>query len=181
LTQPPLSLPFGYGETWNFTGGPHGGWDTGSAWAALDFAPPGEGAGCTPSSYWATAVGDGPVIRSENGAVIQDLDGDGLEETGWTILYLHIDNQDRVPTDSYLHSGDRVGHPSCEGGVSNATHLHLARRYNGMWIAADGTVPFNLDGYISSGSGIEYDGYLTRGTQQILAWDGYEAVNQISR
>jgi hypothetical protein len=31
---------------WSFTGGPHGGWDSGSAWSALDFAPPGEGAGC---------------------------------------------------------------------------------------------------------------------------------------
>jgi murein DD-endopeptidase MepM/ murein hydrolase activator NlpD len=181
LTQPTLSLPFGYGETWNFTGGPHGGWDTGSAWAALDFAPPGEGAGCTPSGYWVTAVADGPVIRSDNGVVIQDLDGDGREETGWTILYLHIDSQDRVPPGAYLLSGDRVGHPSCEGGVSNATHLHLARRYNGMWIAADGQIPFILDGYISSGTGIEYDGYLTRGTQQILAWDGYNEVNQISR
>ena len=43
LIQPNMALPFSTGETWNFTGGPHGGWDTGSAWAALDFAPPGEG------------------------------------------------------------------------------------------------------------------------------------------
>ncbi len=181
LTQPALSLPFGYGETWNFTGGPHGGWDTGSAWAALDFAPPGEGAGCSPSDYWVTAIADGPVVRSENGLIVQDLDGDGFEETGWTVLYLHLDSRDRVPAGSQLKAGDRIGHPSCEGGVSFATHLHLARRYNGMWISADGPIPFNLDGFISSGSGIEYDGYLTRGAQQYQAWDGYNAINQISR
>ena len=39
---PLLQLPFQQGEIWSFTGGPHGGWDNGSAWAALDFAPPGE-------------------------------------------------------------------------------------------------------------------------------------------
>ena len=31
LLQPPMQLPFEPGVTWVFTGGPHGGWDTGSA------------------------------------------------------------------------------------------------------------------------------------------------------
>jgi LasA protease len=180
LTQPAMSLPFGQGETWNFTGGPHGGWDTGSAWAAVDFAPPGEGAGCSPSDTWVTAVADGPIVRASNGAVVQDLDGDRFEETGWTVLYMHIESRDRVTPGTVLKKGDRIGHPSCEGGVAFATHTHIARRYNGMWIAADGSIPFNFDGYISSGTGIEYDGYLTRGSQQIEAWDGYNSVNQIS-
>ncbi len=181
LTQPKMTLPFSSGETWNFTGGPHGGWDTGSAWAALDFAPPGEGSPCAPSEYWVTAVADGPIVRAENGAVVQDLDGDRYEETGWTVLYMHIESRDRVAPSAFLLKGDRIGHPSCEGGISNATHIHLARRYNGMWIAADGRIPFNLDEFVSSGTGVEYDGFLTRGVQQVEAWDGYNAVNQISR
>jgi len=180
LAQPTMSLPFPPGETWNFTGGPHGGWDTGSAWAALDFAPPGEGSGCAPSDYWVTAVADGPIIRADNGAVVQDLDGDRFEGTGWTVLYMHIESRDRVTPGAFVKKGERIGHPSCEGGIANATHIHLARRYNGEWIAADGQIPFNLDGYLSSGTGVEYDGFLTRGTQQIEAWDGYNAVNQIS-
>ena len=180
IAQPNLTLPFSSGETWNFTGGPHGGWDTGSAWAALDFAPPGEGAGCAPSDYWVTAVADGPIIRADNGSVVQDLDGDRFEETGWTVLYMHIESRDRVAPGDYLMKGDRIGHPSCEGGLANATHLHLARRYNGMWIPADGQIPFNLDGFVSSGTGVEYDGYLSRGGQQVQAWDGYSTVNQIS-
>ena len=30
------------------------------------------------------------------GRVIQDLDNDGNEGTGWTILYMHIEGRDRV-------------------------------------------------------------------------------------
>jgi len=57
---------------------------------------------------------------------------------------------------------DRLGHPGCEGGVSNGTHLHLARTYNGRWISADGEIPFNLSGWISGGEGYEYNGWLLR-------------------
>jgi hypothetical protein len=35
-----------------------------------------------------------------------------------------------------VKTGDRIGHPSCEGGAANATHVHIARRYNGEWIPA---------------------------------------------
>ncbi len=121
------------------------------------------------------------ITRAANGEVIQDLDGDGYEQTGWVILYMHIETRDRVVPGTYLFTGDRVGHPSCEGGIANGTHVHLARRYNGEWIAADGNLPFNLSGWISSGTGTEYDGYLTRGSQQVEAWDGKNDLNQIAR
>ena len=144
LTQPPMQLPFANGVTWSFTGGPHGGWDEGSAWAALDFAPPGEGGGCAISDAWVTAVADGWIVRAQDGAVVQDLDNDGYEQTGWTVLYMHVNVDGRVQPNTYVYAGDAIGHPSCEGGVSNATHLHLARRYNGEWIPADGNIPFQL-------------------------------------
>ncbi len=179
LYQPALRLPFENGTTWSFTGGPHGGWGEGSAWAAIDFAPPGESQGCVVSEAWVTAMADGLIIRSANGEVVQDLDGDGIEQTGWTILYLHIDSSERVAAGQYLHTGERVGHPSCEGGVSNATHVHVARRYNGEWIAADGSLPFNLEGWVSEGTGVEYDGYLRKGTDVVEAWNAYLPENQI--
>jgi LasA protease len=181
LQQPPMQLPFEIGRTWSFTGGPHGGWDTGSAWAALDFGPPGEVAGCTPSDEWVAAVADGWIVRTGNGVVMQDLDGDGFEQTGWEVFYMHIESRDRVEPKTYVYAGDRIGHPSCEGGVSNGTHVHLARKYNGEWIPADGTLPFQLDGWISSGNGVEYDGWLTKGDQVVEAWDGRNELNQISR
>ena len=179
--QPAMQLPFEDGVNWAFTGGPHGGWGDGSAWSALDFAPGNGALGCVQSEYWGVAVADGLVIRAEHGVVVQDLDGDGREGTGWTVLYLHIESRDRVANGTYLHAGERIGHPSCEGGVSTGTHLHLSRRYNGEWIPADQNLPFNLDGWISSGNGIEYDGYLQRDGQTLEAWEGFFPENTIQR
>jgi len=180
LTQPALQLPFEAGDVWAFTSGPHGGWDSGSAWAALDFAPP-DDVGCSPSAYWVAAVAPGEVVYSDNGIVIQDLDGDGIWQTGWSILYMHISSWERVAVGTSLAAGDRVGHASCEGGVSTGTHLHLARRYNGAWIAADGSLPFVMDGWTSAGYGVEYDGSLIKGDRTVEAWDGRSAFNAIQR
>lgn len=182
LSQPTLALPFHSGEIWQFTGGPHAGWVQGSAWAALDFAPPGDPIGCGTTEAWTTAVAPGLIIRANNGAVLEDLDGDGIEQTGWTILYMHMENRDRVQPGTRVQVGDKIGHPSCEGGEANAAHLHLARRYNGVWIsAADPKIPFVLDGYVASGSEKEYDGWLKKGNQVIEAWDGINSANQIKK
>jgi LasA protease len=181
LAQPTMQLPFEPGLTWAFTGGPHGGWDSGSAWAALDFAPPSQALGCVQSDAWVAAVADGLILRAGNGAVIEDLDGDGQEQTGWVVLYMHIETRDRIAANTPVHAGDRIGHPSCEGGVSTGTHVHLARRYNGEWVPADQSLPFVLDGWTSYGEGNEYDGYLKKGDQVVEALEGRFPQNAISR
>ncbi len=180
LSQPALQLPFEAGDVWAFTSGPHSGWDTGSAWAALDFAPP-DDVGCYASAYFVAAVASGEVVYTGNGVVVQDLDGDGIWQTGWSILYMHVSSWERVAVGTYLEAGDPVGHASCEGGVSTGAHLHIARRYNGVWIAADGDLPFVMDGWVSSGYGVEYNGSLTKGERIVEAWDGRSAFNAIQR
>ncbi len=181
LGAPSLTLPWSVGETWFFTGGPHGGWDSGSAWASVDFAPPSQ-VGCGAAPEWVIASADGLVVRSEDGTVMQDLDRDGNEQTGWVIFYMHIDTEGRVPVGTELKRGDRVGHPSCEGGFSTGTHLHFARKFNGVWISADDpNLPFNLDGYQLSSTGNEYDGYLQRGDGSIEAWNGRGEINAVLR
>ncbi|HEX7975448.1 MAG TPA: LysM peptidoglycan-binding domain-containing protein [Anaerolineales bacterium] len=186
LKQPTFQLPFQAGEVWSFTGGPHAGWADGSAWAALDFAPPGDALGCVKSDAWVVAMADGVIVRTGNGEVIQDLDtpaakADGIEQTGWVILYMHIESRDRVQPGTRLKAGDRIGHPSCEGGVSTGTHTHIGRRYSGEWVPADQDLPFVMDGWVSHGSGGEYDGYLERNGQTIEAYAGRSEANGIQR
>jgi LasA protease len=169
LTQPELQLPFEKKQAWFFTSGPHSAWGDGAAWAALDFAPDEDQFGCFDSKAWVTATADGLVVWSADGQVVQNLDGYADEGTGWTILYMHIASAGRVEVGTKLLAGDRIGHPSCEGGPSNGTHLHLARRYNGEWIPADQNMPFILSGWVSKGDGVEYDGSLVRGDAEIFA------------
>jgi len=166
LVQPELRLPWESGYTWYFTGGPHGGWGDGSGRAALDFVPSEESLGCAPSKEWTTAAAPGLVLRSENGEVWMDLDGDGFEQSGWVLLYLHIYAKDRVEQGTYLQRGQRIGHPSCEGGFADATHLHFARRYNGEWIpAGSGPAPMVLSGWTAHEDRMPYEGTLTRGDE----------------
>ncbi len=175
LAQPNFTLPFEMGVTWALTGGPHPAFEGNGPLAALDFVPPMTKTGCYPTGEWVTAVADGLIVRSDLGQVIQDLDGDGLEQTGWAILYLHVSNEDRVPVGTYLEQGDYLGHPSCEGGRAFGTHLHLARKYNGVWIAADGDIPFVMDGWRAVAGEDPYLGGLVRDGQVVVA-DQYGAL-----
>ncbi len=177
LTQPPFTLPFEAGKTWAYTGGPHTGWGTGAPLAALDFAPPSSTSGCTPSNQWLTAVADGLVIRSETGILMLDLDMDGDDRTGWVILYLHIGTKDRSAVGTVLLQGDQLGHPSCEGGTSTGTHIHIARKYNGEWIVADSALPFVLEGWSAKAGDAVYQGTLVRYERTVRAC---ECANQAS-
>jgi murein DD-endopeptidase MepM/ murein hydrolase activator NlpD len=181
LEQPTLQLPFEDDVPWLFTGGPHGGWDNGSAWAGLDFAPGRKDLGCGSSDDWVVAVADGPIVRSDHGAVVQSIDGDLYGQTGWAILYMHIETRDRVELGARLKAGDRIGHPSCEGGISSGSHLHIARRYNGEWIPADQDIPFVMDGWVSQGLGYPYQGLMVRGSQSIQAEETRTEFNRIQR
>jgi hypothetical protein len=115
------------------------------------------------SLEWETAVSDGFVTVSEEGLVELDVGG------GWTVVYLHVATLDRVPLGAILQKGERIGHPSCEGGRATGTHLHLSRRYRGVWIPADGFAPFVLSGWTAHSLGAAYRGSLTRGEAVIFS------------
>jgi LysM repeat protein len=159
---PSLGLPFAPGDLWWMTGGPHGGWADGSAWAALDFVPEEPERGCFTSARWATAAADGVVLPGGDGQLWLDLDGDGDRRTGPVLFYMHLAEEGRVAPGSAVKAGDPLGHPSCEGGLSNATHLHLARLFDGNWLAAAGEAPFELGGWRATGGKQTYDGGLQR-------------------
>jgi len=178
LNQPPLVLPFEPETEWSLTGGPHNAWGqinpeiygvAHSVYSAIDFAPSTDHGGCETTKAWVVASAPGLVVRSENGVVMVDLDGDGYEQTGWNLLYLHISSKDRVPKGTWLEVNDHIGHASCEGGVSTGTHLHFARKYNGEWVTADGPIPFILSGWRVVAGGKAYEGKLVRGDQTVIA------------
>ena len=165
LIQPRLVLPFMINQIWGYTGGPHGAWERDGAWAAVDFAPGSLIPGCFDTEVYTVASAAGLVTRSDYGVVTIDLDGDGREQTGWVLMYMHIAKDGRIPAGTWVEVGDLIGHPSCEGGFSTGTHIHLARKYNGEWIVADGPLPFVMNGWTVHAGDKPYDGTLTRGNQ----------------
>jgi LysM repeat protein len=199
LQQPTLQFPFKQGETWYFTGGPHGAWDGNSGWAAIDFAPPQPSDDvlatqgyCYVSSSYAVAMAAGLVTRANDGAVIIDLDMDGDERTGWVLQYLHIASEDMIKAGTVVQPGTQLGHPSCQGFYLNAlaTHLHIARRYNGEWIPADcwACAPnvahpaFVLSGWTVKGYAEQiFQGWMENGGQVRSAEQGHDKPdNQLS-
>ncbi len=181
LMQPPLRLPFPNGKTWAFTSGPHNPWgrDELDPLAALDFAPS-FGSGCEPSDEPVVAMADGVIVRTAPGVLVLDLDGDGKERTGWVIFYLHIAHQGKWTPGTFVHAGEALGFPSCEGGYATGTHVHVARKYNGEWIPADGALAFDLEGWIAHNGALPRQGWLQRGTQTVVAGENATAASQLT-
>lgn len=180
LKQPELLLPFPSGKTWAYTGGPHTGWGEGEPLAAIDFAPGAETSGCVPTNEVSTAMANGIIARTGDGLAVLDLDGDGDERTGWVIVYLHVAADGRAPLFSRLKAGDPVGHPSCEGGRTTGTHVHLGRKFNGEWMIADSPIPFNMEGWITHNGAEEYLGTLTRFSSTVTACTCANQASQLT-
>ncbi|NTU55840.1 MAG: peptidoglycan DD-metalloendopeptidase family protein [Anaerolineales bacterium] len=181
LQQPELRFPFRAGYIWAYTGGPHAGWGSGQPFAAVDFAPASDTSGCytVPNDVFATAMADGLVVRSDIDGIIIDLDKDGDERTGWVLFYLHLATTGRVGVGQEVKAGDPVGYPSCEGGSSTGTHIHVARKYNGEWILADGPLAFNFEGWVVRNGEDVYEGTLTRGPLTVVACTCSDEASQI--
>jgi hypothetical protein len=119
-------------------------------------------------------MSSGVIVRSELGLVILDLDGDGIEQTGWNIMYFHIETRDRVPVGTRVETGDKIGHPSCEGGVSTGTHTHVVRKFNGEWILAGGPLPFTMSGWVAVAGSEPYKGSLTKGSEVVTTTNDFK-------
>lgn len=159
LVQPSMILPFPGANEWIFTGGPHGAWGSKTPWAALDFAPMWDSVRRT-SDKDVIAVADGVIARVGQGVLVLDLDGDGYEQTGWSILYLHVIRAKEITEGTYVRQGQIIGQASSLGGVAAGEHLHIARKYNGEWILADGSTPFELGGWRALAGAEAYQGKL---------------------
>jgi murein DD-endopeptidase MepM/ murein hydrolase activator NlpD len=169
LGQPALELPFPPGERWSLTAGPHNAWTSGTPRGALDISPITGGDPCAVSPAWVTASAPGVVVRAADNAVALDLDGDGRESTGWVLLYYHLADDGMISPWVRVAAGDPLGHPSCQGGRATGKHVHLARKYNGEWLPADGAVPMILSGWLVVADPRNYYGSLVRGSDVVTS------------
>jgi len=169
LEQPLLELPITPGERWSLTAGPHYAWSAGTPRGALDFSPITDEDPCAISARWVTASAPGVVVRAGDNAVALDLDIDGRETTGWVLVYYHLADDGLIAEGTLVAEGEALGHPSCEGGRSTGKHVHLVRKYNGEWIAADGSIPFVLSGWRAVADERNYYGSLVRGAEVVTS------------
>ncbi len=185
LTQPELALPFLRNQQWALTGGPHPGWGSSDLlpWSALDMAPPAGETGCIDTEKFVTASAPGVVVRATDSTLILDLDGDGDEHTGWVVFYFHLARTGMTAAGTRVQTGDNLGHPSCEGGHATGTHVHLARKYNGEWLPADGVVPgvipFVLGGWTVQKGATPYAGRMERLGAWVEACTCSTAANKV--
>ena len=100
--------------------------------------------------------------------MVVDLDGDGLEETGWNLIYLHIATTDRVPVGTWLEQGS--------GSDTPAVRADRPRGRICIWPAnttANGCrrkAPWpDLQGWEARAGRFDYKGWLVRGDQVITA------------
>lgn len=181
LDQPALNLPFSRGEKWGYTGGPHPTWNAGTPRGAVDFAPATAEAHCAVSRRWVTAPAPGSIARARDNAVILDLDGDGEENTGWAVLLFHLAEGSLVEEGIWVDADTRLGRPSCQGGFSTGTHVHLARKYNGEWLPADGPVPMVLSGWTVRAGEAPYQGQLVKEGARVVADPGGKVGSTVIR
>lgn len=166
--QPPMLLPWPAGEKWIMSGGPHAFSDPEvTVRAALDFAPSNyvtcsnnAPVGFSGTYHKVLAVAPGLVITSGNGEVSVDMDGDGDPNSGWVVVYYHIENTPaRAEVGKYVQPSDVIGNPGCTFGTTTLEHVHILRKFNGEHIAVDDReTPFNLSGWTFQSGQHDYEG-----------------------
>lgn len=166
-----LKLPFGAGDRWNFSGGPHGNDGTcANAVSAVDFAP--GVSNCTiPTTRWVDAVASGTVSSVSCGGCLVRI----THSDNWGSYYYHLANT-AVSSGQSVSKGQNLGNPSqkpyCSGscgtcsGNATGVHIHYSLMYNGAYVDIEGA---SLEGWIVHGTSC-YSGYLERDGTQV--WKG---------
>lgn len=169
-SQPYMYLPWTYGNTMYYTGGPHS-WA--GALSAVDFAP-GGGSGCNWTSYepikparYGRVVYVGPVGISNPYHIKVDhwlQEGDDY----WATDYYHLRNiPSNIQVGSYVARTTTLGYPSCEpAGSSTGVHLHFAFLYAGNGTPAHGK---RLTGWTIYAGSAPYEGTMVKSGTVITA------------
>jgi len=151
-----LGLPFGVGETWYFTGGPHpGGFDSAEIWSALDFAG---------SSGIVRAAREGVAfVPCPN--LVKVYHADGFQTGYYHLADVSVANGQPVARGTPLgRTSEEVG---C-GGQAFGSHVHF-------WLMRGASLPIAgtaVGGWTAGLGAAPYQGCLTRGWRVECAGSG---------
>ena len=97
------------------------------------------------------------------------------------LIYLHLGAQGIVPAGTQAAQDMALGHPSCQGGNATGKHVHIARKYNGEWLAANGPLPWVLSGWQVLTYEGNYRGALVRGEELLTPDANGQRTSYIQR
>jgi LasA protease len=144
-----FSLPWTTGQTWRFSGGPHGWAGTPRPWSSLDFAG-----------------GDGRVRSARGGLVYRPCGKTTWVQVrhrdGWITDYYHLTNIPRFTDGSWIKRGKYLGNISTTvacGGSAMGAHVHFNIRYKGSHIAWHGR---KIGGWTMYEGAYAYGGYAVK-------------------
>jgi LasA protease len=151
MPVPAFGLPFGAGQQWRMSGGPHSWSAKTTTRSALDFAPIG-------SDTRVVASRDGLLYRpcgNTTMAIVRHADG-------WQTDYYHLSNMPLYQEGNWIESGRYLGNASMAigcGGSATGPHVHFNIRYQGEHIAWNGR---SVGGWTISDGAEPYEGCATR-------------------
>ncbi|OKI56045.1 peptidoglycan DD-metalloendopeptidase family protein [Micromonospora sp. CB01531] len=146
-----MRLPYGVGQSWYLTGGPHGWGGSESPWSAIDLAG-----------------GDQRVLAARGGTAYTMCRGwiRVIHDRGYATDYYHLWNSINVNgagvgEGAYL--GDTGTDVTC-GGAASGRHVHFALRQNNAYVPMHG---HNLGKWVIIPGGATYQGYALHGSAQV--------------
>jgi LasA protease len=148
-----LQLPYLQGLSWRF-GGVHNtsGGTTFTDASSLDFYPWPISWGADTSNMWVVAAASGiPTRFSDCGYKISHS---GAVNIGWETVYYHLEGAKYLS--GPVNQNEKIGvianteaEATCTGGAASGPHVHFSLKYNGVYVAINGT---SLSGwYVHSG------------------------------
>ncbi|GAA4688900.1 peptidoglycan DD-metalloendopeptidase family protein [Phytohabitans rumicis] len=147
-----MRLPYGLGQTWRYTGGPHP-------------------MGGTVRSSIDLAGGDGKVLAARGGlAYTMCKSGKGwvrvVHDRGYATDYYHLEGNIKVDGRAVAEGAflGNIGNDVSCGGRSTGKHVHLSLRRNGVYAPIDG---YAFGKWVIVATGKAYSGLARHGSKQV--------------